>query len=66
MNPNPKVTLMTWTQHPLETVFAVWMASKDEKILMDPHRIARYGTGQPTREQVEDLFRAVIAQHIPG
>ena len=32
---------------------------------MDPTRIARYGTGQPTREEVEELFRAVIAQHIP-
>jgi hypothetical protein len=65
MNPKPKVTLLTWTQHPLETVFAVWWASKDEKILMDPAKLANYRTGQPTRGDVETLFKAVIAQRIP-
>lgn len=65
MNPEPKVTLLTWTKNPLETVFAVWWASKDEKILLDPARLAKYGTGQPTIEEVEELFRAVIAQRIP-
>ncbi len=70
MNPNPKVTLVTHTQHPLETVYAVWMASKNEEALVDPAELARDikklgAIPVATQEEVEELFRAVIAQHIP-
>jgi hypothetical protein len=61
MNPEPKVTLLTWTMNPLETVFAVWMASKDEEPLYDP----LHSTMPASREEIETLFKAVIAQKIP-
>lgn len=57
----PKVTLLTWTKHPLETVYAVWQASKTEDELMMPYDVR---LKVPRRELV-DLFRAVIAQRIP-
>ncbi|MGW8177333.1 MAG: FAD-dependent thymidylate synthase [bacterium] len=57
----PKVTLLTWTMNPLETVYAVWQASKTEDELMTPHQVK---TAVPQNE-VEKLFKAVIAQRIP-
>jgi thymidylate synthase ThyX len=61
MNPTPKVTLVTYTKDPLETVYAVWEASKGEAPL--------YTTGEVKANvpeaEVRKLFRAVIAQHIP-
>jgi len=60
-NAQPKVTLMTWTMNPLETVYAVWMASKTEDELVSPFDVK---TSVP-QDEVEKLFRAVIAQRIP-
>lgn len=57
----PKVTLMTHTAFPLETVYAVWEASKSEKELMTPQQVR--DTVDPA--EVRKLFRAVIAQKIP-
>lgn len=57
----PKVTLMTWTKLPLETVYAVWEASKGEGKLIAPEDVQHIATP----EEVEKLFRAVIAQRIP-
>ena len=59
MNPEPKVTLISWTQFPLETVWMLWWASKNEKTL------AEIQGDKPTNAQLEELFKAVIAQHIP-
>ena len=59
--PSPKVTLLTYTRDPLETVFSVWEASKTEKPLRSPSEIAR----DVPRAEIEELFRAVIAQRIP-
>lgn len=57
----PKVTLITHTALPLETVYSVWEASKDTKPLRSPQEIA----AEVPKEEVEKLFRAVIAQRIP-
>jgi hypothetical protein len=56
-----KVTLLTWTQLPLETVYSVWNASKTEGRLMTPAEVAE----AVPPDEVEKLFRAVIAQRIP-
>lgn len=61
LNPQPKVTLVTGTSDPLETVYSVWMASKSEAPLMSVADVKR---DVPVFE-VEKLFRAVIAQRIP-
>jgi thymidylate synthase ThyX len=60
-NPTPKVTLLSHTNLPLETVYSVWQASKTEEPLMSPEEVKLYVPD----DQVEDLFRAIIAQHIP-
>jgi len=57
----PKVTLLTWTKDPLETVYSVWWQSKNEKPLMTPDEVKE---NVPPSE-VEELFKAVIAQRIP-
>jgi thymidylate synthase ThyX len=60
-NPTPKVTLLTWTKDPLETVYAVWEQSKGEAPLMSIEDVKR----NIPKADVEKLFRAVIAQKIP-
>lgn len=60
-NPTPKVTLLSWTNLPLETVWSVWEQSKNTGPLLMPEEVAR----TVPREELEKLFRAVIAQHIP-
>lgn len=55
------VTLLTWTHLPLETVYSVWQASKTEDRLVTPSEVA----DMVPPEEVEGLFRAVIAQRIP-
>lgn len=57
----PKVTLLTWTQDPLETIYSVWDQSKTKKPLMTTAEVKE----KVPREEVEKLFRAVVAQHIP-
>jgi len=57
----PKVTLLSYTKNPLETVYSVWEASKSEGPLRTPIEIKK----QVDPKEVEDLFRAVIAQKIP-
>lgn len=57
----PKVTLLSWTEYPLETIYAVWMASKTEDELMIPSEIAK----TISRAELEKTFDAIIAQRIP-
>jgi hypothetical protein len=57
----PKVTLLSHTGLPLETVMSLWNASKDELPLLTPQQVK--DTVDP--EEVRKLFRDVIAQHIP-
>jgi len=59
--PEPKVTLLTWTSLPLETVYSVWQASKNEDPLVTPEQVKR----DVDPSEVRDLFRRVIAQRIP-
>lgn len=56
-----KVTLLSHTNLPLETVMSLWDASKNELALRTPEEIR--ATVDP--EEVRKLFREVIAQHIP-
>jgi hypothetical protein len=57
----PKVTLLSWANLPLETVYAVWEASKGERPLMTPQQVK----DNVPPEDVRKLFRAVIMQKIP-
>lgn len=57
----PKVTLLSWTNNPLETIYSVWEASKSERELRTPEDIAR--CVEP--KEIENIFKAVIAQNIP-
>lgn len=57
----PKVTLLSWTKDPIELIYAVWQASKNEEPLMTTDQVK---TLVPAKD-VNDLFRAVIAQKIP-
>lgn len=57
----PKVTLMSCTEFPLETVYALWEQSKTELPLRTPQQIRT----EVRESEVEKLFRAVIKQRIP-
>lgn len=57
----PKITLLSHTEYPLETVYSVWEASKSENQLLTPEEVAT--TVKPA--EVRKLFRAVIQQKIP-
>ncbi len=57
----PKVTLLTWTKDPLDTVYSVWQASKTEDPLMSTKEVRE----KVSPEEIEKLFRAVILQRIP-
>jgi thymidylate synthase (FAD) len=62
----PRVTLLSWSQHPLETVYSIWQASKSEEPLVHPVGVAVRRMDDPEFDQeVRELFRAVIAQRIP-
>ena len=56
-----KVTLLSHTALPLETVYSIWELSKNEKALITPEQVR----DTVPREEVLKLFRAVIAQRIP-
>jgi hypothetical protein len=57
----PKVTLLTWTNYPIETVYSVWEASKTESKLRTPKQISE----QVSKEELLDIFTKVVAQKIP-
>lgn len=57
----PKVTLLTHTHLPLETVYSIWEQSKGTAALRTPERIK----AEVPPEEVEKLFKSVIAQRIP-
>jgi thymidylate synthase (FAD) len=61
VNQTPKVTLLTWTKDPLETVYAVWCMSKSEAPLLSTDAVKAH----VAKEEIEKLFAAVIAQQIP-
>jgi hypothetical protein len=61
MSDKVKVTLLSATPLPLELVYSLWEASKNEKPLITPQQVK--DTVPP--EEVRALFRSVIQQHIP-
>lgn len=61
MSSKVKVTLLSATPMPLELVWSLWAASKDEMPLLTPQQVK--DTIPP--EEVRKLFRDVIRQHIP-
>lgn len=58
---NVKVTLLSATPLPLELVYSLWHASKEETPLMTPQLVKDV----VPPEEVRELFRRVIQQHIP-
>lgn len=56
-----KVTLLSHTGLPLETVYSLWQASKNEEALITPQEAKE----RVDPAEIRKLFRAVIAQHIP-
>lgn len=57
----PKVTLLSWTKNPLETVYSVWEASKGTGELRTPDQVV----DEVPIEDIRKLFMAVINQRIP-
>jgi hypothetical protein len=57
----PKVTLYTHTQLPLETVYGVWEQSKSLAPLRSPEQIK----AEVDPAEVRNTFRAVVKQRIP-
>jgi len=64
----PKVTLISWTRLPLETLYSIWWASKTNNQLITPEQVAQ-GARDPDDHMgsggLIDLFRKVVAQKIP-
>lgn len=54
---NPKVTLVSWTNNPIETIYIIWQASKSEKKLLSVSEVDK------TKSQ--ELFTKIVAQNIP-
>ncbi len=52
-----KVTLLSWTEKPVETIYSLWQASKNEEPLIPIHEV--------NRGDAEDLFQKIIDQRIP-
>lgn len=57
MQKNVTVTLMSWTEKPVETIYALWEASKNENPLLNIDDVHR--------DKAESLFGQVLAQNIP-
>lgn len=57
----PKVTLLTHTNYPLETIYSVWEASKTETKLRTPKQISE----EVSKDEIMEIFKAVIKQNIP-
>jgi len=61
----PKVTLLSWTNNPLETVYSIWCASRSNNPLLTPQEVVDGARDPDVDLDVEELFRKVLAQHIP-
>ena len=64
---DPKVTLVSWTKDPIETIFRVWQIAKSEESWsqIEP-KIVGYKVGDPKyRDLVEKIFTDVVAMAIP-
>lgn len=65
----PRAELISWTQNPIETIYAIWMKSKNSEYDMNPEKIAQSIKedldGGFLKRDVVDVFRKVIKQQIP-
>lgn len=70
-----KVTLLSWTEHPVETIYTAWEASRHNRPVRTPAALAtdiraeREGNwvheGPPLGAEVEGVFQKVIESKIP-
>jgi thymidylate synthase ThyX len=58
-NNEPKVTLISHTANPIQTVYRLWLESKDNKPVPSAEEI------DPNDPKVLDIFQKVIDSHIP-
>jgi hypothetical protein len=62
----PKVTLISWTQDPLETIANVWWNAKTDKPVLSVKEIStRIKKDKNYKQEVEDLFKEVIDMLLP-
>jgi hypothetical protein len=54
-----KVTLLSSTEYPVETVYALWQASRDDEPLLDPQQLASDGYDD---QKLEGDMRALFVQ----
>lgn len=63
---NPKAELMSWTVNPVETLYVIWMQSKDPTFGKGVDEITRECKhNMKLRAEVLDIFRKIISQKIP-
>lgn len=55
----PKVTLMSWTKDPIQTISDIWQKSREEKSLADIH------DEEPDYKAMEDLFVRLLDMKVP-
>jgi len=65
MNEKPRVTLLSWTQLPIETIYSIWWASKSNNPLLTPEQVYNGARDPDDNIGLEDLFKRVLAQKIP-
>lgn len=61
-----KVTLVSWTQHPIETVFYLWESARsNDKIPSVANIVEMCGKNEPYRKRVRETFEKVVDSAIP-
>lgn len=60
----PRAELISWTINPIETIYCIWMKSKNPNFIQTPDSIAK-STNQDLKNRVVDTFKKVISQNIP-
>lgn len=55
----PKVTLVSWTANPIQTIYCAWQHSKSNDPVPDPEYV------DPNNPHVLEVFKGVIDSHIP-
>ena len=65
MTKQPKVTLIEWPRHPVETIFALWQASRTRDPLLDPAEVAKWDPEKRAANQVDSIFQNVVTAGIP-
>lgn len=63
---NPTVKLLSWTQNPLETLYACWEASRNNDPVPSPEDLARQRRSHPGCDfDIRQLFPKIIDAGIP-